>query len=1001
MNSFYFWKTWNNPYKQIYIFLLSLLGLLLLALVYSSYVGFEGVVKWEVETELEPIKVVIDQFAKNLFNFTVESDSYYALDKFVSSEVKSNVVYAYLFLGVVVLCVLFIITTFSYLDLYWFMGGMLCFLLFLFSMEIEMLELFGRVDRIPMVSIFLMYGGLSCLFNAYYKSASYLFRLLSFLFLTVLVGLVIYKYSSVATPFLYLANFGSLFPLMITIVLLLLVGYDVIKGFLYVVSSRKTVGSKNAVLNFVFASLLYLVNVLLLLLKKLYILELDIIYFNSFLLLVISSLLGIWMFKKRSEMFPSVLPFAPAGAFVYISLVIISFAGAAYAFINGNIGMIEAYERIIIYGHLFLGFVFFIYVLVNFISSFDKNIFVYEIIYQPGRMPFVAVPAIAITISVFFFLSQRKYPYHLAMAGYYTYAGDVMVYEGQYPLAFQYYRQAVLFDYPNHRANYSIAALSASLQDKETAKGYFENALFRDPTVQSYIGLSNAYMETGELFKALFQIQEGLKRFPDDGRLYNNLGVLFHKSNLADSSIHYFLKSKKIMEDKRVATSNILYLLAKKNLFTEADSIMEKENYPDYISFVNNNLTINNQLGRRTTIPFNAAVIKDSLLNANTYVYLVNGNVNALKDTSSVVAEKIGTLLNVAANDTYKDNLICQSALKKYYAGNRLGAILEMQVLNNNATSSSSFEYSTILGKWMLEEDLYAASADFFRSASKGGNVNTQLNYTIASALAGQYESALFVLNQLVNSPDKNISTLSVRLIKLLSVKNVNEALLLDEPERLQYFLLSVKKMSTEQSDKLYKSFTNEQVKVYAASALARFYMERNDVAKASQIFASISTLQQLNVFAEGERNYTALLLMTEMKDCKFLTENSRTLKLNSDKELLRDFFIAAMYECQGDSAKACEYYTKTLTSAPFMERAVSKAVNYLSAKGQQQTAYNYLVDILQSNSSVQMKKTYLELCLDMDLISYAESTLADLKGQITTLEYSKYQDKLIGIQNQ
>jgi hypothetical protein len=1001
MNSFYFWKTWNSPYKQIYIFLLSLLGLLLLALAYSSYVGFEGVVKWEVETELEPVKVVIDQFAKNLFNFTVESDSYYALDKFVSSEVKASTFYAYLFLGLVILGVLFVVTTFSYLDLYWFMGGMLCFLLFLFSMKIEMLELFGRVDRIPMVSIFLLYGGLSYVFNTYYKSASYLFRLLSFLFLTVLVGLVIYKYSTVATPFLYLANFGSLFPVMITVVLVLLVGYDIIKGFLYVVSSRKTVGSKNAVLNFIFASLLYLVNVLLLLLKKLYILELDIIYLNPFVLLIVSSILGIWMFKKRSEMFSSVLPFVPAGAFVYLSLVIISFSGAAYAFINGNIGMIEAYERIIIYGHLFIGFVFFIYVLVNFIFLFDKNISVYEIVYQPVRMTFLAVPAIAITVSVFFFLYQKKYPYHLAMSGYYTYAGDVMVYEGQYPLAFQYYRKAVSFDYPNHRANYSIAALSAALQDKETAKGYFENALFRDPSVQSYIGLSNAYMETGELFKALFQIQEGLKKFPEDGRLYNNLAVLFHKSNLADSSIHYFLKSKQLMEDKRVASSNILYLLAKKNLFEEADSIMETENYPDHISFVNNKLAIDNQLGKKTTIPFDASIIKDSLLNANTYAYLVNSNLNALKDTNHVVCDKIDTLLNVAANDAYKDNLICQSALKKYYSGNRLGAILEMQVLNNNATSSSSFEYSTILGKWMLEEDLYTASAGFFQSASKGGNLNTQLNYTIAAALAGQNESALFVLNQLVNSPDKNISALSARLIKILSVKNGNEALLLDEPERLQYFLLFLKKMSPDLSDKIYKSFTNEQVKVYAASALSRFYLERNNVTKAGQVFASISAIQQLNVFAEGEKNYTALLLMTEKKDGRFLAENSRTLKLNSDKELLRDFFIAAGYEYQGDSSKACEYYVKTLTSAPFMEVAVSKAVNYLSAKGQQQTAYNYLVDILQSNSSVQMKKTYLALCLDMGLISYAESTLADLKGQITSLEYSNYQDRLIRIQNQ
>ncbi|HWZ21182.1 MAG TPA: hypothetical protein VNW06_00940, partial [Cytophagaceae bacterium] len=315
MNSLYFWKTWNNPYKQIYIFLLSIFVFVLIALGYSSYKGIEGVVKWEVETELEPVKVVIDNFAKNLFNFNVESESFYALDKYVTTEIQVNTTYSYIYLIIIIIAVLFIITTFSFLDLYWFMGGMLLFLFFLFSMKIEMLGLFGRIDGIPMVILFLIYGSLSFAFNFYYKAASYLIRLVSFFALTLILGVVIYKYASVATPFLYLANFGSLFPIWITLIFIFVIGHDIIKGFLYIVSSTKTVGSKNSILNFFFASLLYLVNVLLLFLKKLYILELDIVYLNPFLLLVTSSVLGIWMFKKRTEMFSTVLPFTPAGAY--------------------------------------------------------------------------------------------------------------------------------------------------------------------------------------------------------------------------------------------------------------------------------------------------------------------------------------------------------------------------------------------------------------------------------------------------------------------------------------------------------------------------------------------------------------------------------------------------------------------------------------------------------------------------------------------------------------
>ncbi|HSZ24192.1 MAG TPA: hypothetical protein VK766_00655, partial [Cytophagaceae bacterium] len=946
---------------------------------------------------LEPVKVVIDQFTKNLYNFTVESNSYYALDKFVTTEIQVNTTYSYLFLSVLAVAIIFIITTISYLDLYWFMGGMLGFLLFLFSMKIEMLELFGRVDRVPMVSIFMLYGGISFIFNSYYKSVSYLVRLLVFMVITGLVGFVCYQYSSVASPFLYLANFGSLFPLWISVVFIFVIGYDNIMGFLYIVSSKKTIGSKNSLLNFIFASLLYLLNVLLLLLKKLYILELDIVYINPFLLLSISTILGIWMFKKRSEMFSSVLPFAPAGAYVYLSLALITFSGIAYAFINGNIGIIEAYERIIVYGHLFLGVVFFVYVLVNFIFLFDKKISIYEIVYQPLRMTFLAVPAIAITISIFFFLYQKKFPYNLAMSGYYTYAGDVMSYEGQYPLAFQYYQKAVSFDYPNHRANYAIAFLASSLNDKETAKGYFENALFRDPTIQSYVGLSNLYMETGELFKAMFKVQEGLLKFPENGRLYNNLAVLFLKSNMEDSAIHYFLKSKQLMEEKQQASSNILYLLAKRGLFNEADSIIATDNYPEYISFVNNKLTISNQLGKKETSSYSIH-IKDSILNANTYAFLVNRNLNSLKDSAQSELDELNKFSTVSSNDAYKDNLACQVSLRNYYSGDRLAAIQEMLILNSNTVSSA--DYSAILGDWMLEQDQYTMAADFFKSASKSGNQNNQVNFAIASSLADQQEEALLVFYQLTNAEDSTVRSIALKWIKILSVKNIQEALSLDEMDRLHYFLVLIQKKNLNALNTLYNSFTNEQVKIYASIALCRYYWEENNNGKAKEVFALVKNGEKLNGYVEKERNYMALLLSTTEKDLNYLKEKSKIIPLNSDRELLRDYFMAVSYELEGNNKEAISYYLKTLKGAPFVEFAVARSVSYLSKHGKQTEAYNYLVDILQINSSSSMQKAYLELCIEMTLISYAESTLHDLKPNLTKAEYLEYQERLLKIQN-
>ena len=994
MNSLYFWKTWNSPYKQLYFFLLSIFIFLLLILGYTSYNSIEGAVKWETETQIEPVKVVIDQFARNLMNFTVESESYYALDKFVSAEILVNTYYSYFYLFFIILGVLFILTTFSFLDLYWYMAGMLLFLCFLFNLKIDLLQLFGSIGHLPTIALFLVYSGISFLFNSFYKSVTYLIRFCSFLVLTIIVSFIIQHYSEVATPFLYLANFGSMFPLWITVIFILVIGYDIIKGLLYVVSSKNTAGSKNSLLNFFFASLLYLINVFLLLMKKMYVFDLGIIYLNPFLLLCVSSVLGIWMFKKRSELFSSVLPFAPAGAFVYISLAIISLSGASYALLNGNIGMVNSYEYIIIYGHMFLGFIFLIYVLVNFLKLFDKNVSIYEIVYQPVKLTFWAVPAFSITIAAMFLLYQKKYPYNLALSGYYTNAGDVMVYERQYPLAFEYYNEAISYDYPNHRANYSIAALASTLDDKETAKGYFENALLRDPSVQSYIGLSNNYVETGELFKALFQVQEGLKKFPEDGRLYNNLGVLYHKINLEDSSAYCFFKAKTLLTKRQVATSNILYLLAKRNLFEEADSIIQVENYVENISFQNNKLAILNQLGRRSKDSFIESFVKDSVLNANTYAYLVNSNINSLKDTSLNVADRILTVKNCASNESYKDQLTCQLALKKYYTGNRFAAIQDMTLLN--ATSSSKEIYSTLLGYWMFEQEQNKSASDYFKVASEGGNGNTQLNYVLTALLSNQKEDALFILYQLTNSSDKNIVNISNKLISSVVVKSEANAIELNESDRLQYFLIAIKNNSIDHLEQLYKSFTNDQAKVYAGCALCRLYIDRNELEKALSIYSSIKVIQQLNPYALGERNYTQLLLNVELKDVKFLSENATVLKLNSDKELLRSYFKAVSFEFTGDSIQANQFYLKSLSEAPYVDEVVLKAVNYLSKHGQQQLAYNYLVEIVQNNPTISTQKAYLELCLDMYFTNYAESTLEALKGQISASDYAQYQQRLI-----
>jgi tetratricopeptide (TPR) repeat protein len=399
-------------------------------------------------------------------------------------------------------------------------------------------------------------------------------------------------------------------------------------------------------------------------------------------------------------------------------------------------------------------------------------------------------------------------------------------------------------------------------------------------------------------------------------------------------------------------------------------------------------------MGKRSDQPSDRSFVTDTMINANVYAYLVNSNINALKDTASLLTSMIDTIKGKSSNERFKESLACQRALRKYYSGNRFEAIQDLLLLK--AMSSQIADYPTLLASWMLEQEQYHLAAEYYKEALLLGKKDIEINYAFASIMDNQPEDALFVLSQLRDREDHLYST----TIELISLKDAGKIYALDEPKRLQWFLYHLSSLTPETAQRLAESFTNPIVKVYAGAALCRYYLGREELAKAQEVFASIQAIQNLNPFAERERNYTFLLLKTKEKAGAALKENIR-LPLNSDKELLRDYFTGAAYAYTGDSVQACTFYMKTLKTAPYQETVIPSAVRYLSQHSRQQEVYDYLVEIVQNDPSVPMQKAYLELCLDMSLISYAESTLNGLKGRISAAEFAAYTARLQMIQNQ
>ncbi|HEX8549074.1 MAG TPA: hypothetical protein VF691_19060, partial [Cytophagaceae bacterium] len=493
MKDFFFWSRWSKTNRLLYLSILSLAAVSILFYAVSGLRGLGNVIEWSTQKNLSPFSLKIDEFTKGPISYKVEVETYLINETFKASEIKINQSPAILHLLLVFSSLCLLLTILSFLKRSWYIIGMAAFILFIVLLKLELLTVFNFGQEFTIVVLILVCG-LSYYFHAFNENVPFIPRLLSFAGCFAAIAMAISFGSKIEAPFLYLANFGVVGPIVLSLLFIIIIGYEVVGAFLFISTAGKNLEKKNRLLNFTIITFLYFANLILLLLKKKNYIEWDILYLNMFLLLFISFLIGIWGYKKRSITFRDTLPFSPYGALFYLSLAILTFSTIAYSFATGNDPLTECFEYSILYSHLCLGFIFFCYVGFNFMHLFNKNLSIYEVVYQPMRMPLFMVRGVGCAAILALFLYSNSFPFYLGLAGYYNGCGDVYTYNNDLLMAKQYYRSGVQFEFQNHRSNYSLASLADLENNKEVAQEYYTATLFKNPSEYSVVNLSNFYL---------------------------------------------------------------------------------------------------------------------------------------------------------------------------------------------------------------------------------------------------------------------------------------------------------------------------------------------------------------------------------------------------------------------------------------------------------------------------------------------------------------------------
>ncbi|RYU95606.1 tetratricopeptide repeat protein [Emticicia agri] len=696
MYQLFFWQNWSKTEKLISVCILLILLFSLVFLGFYWYHGLDSVIHWDVLSELDEIPTVTNSFSDGQLKYTINGNAYLVKERFLASKMETNVGATYIFLGLFVIGINLLLSAFSALPRYWFLGGMVALAGVFITFRLE--NVFNITNQAGFLVAFAGFAGLAFYLNNFATKASFIKRFTGFLLLTIIAFWVIQSFSKISHPFLALASYGLLSAIVFTVLFVLLIAHEIVASLVWVVSNSGIKG-KSSLNQFLIVSSIYLLNILLIFLERHQYIDWNILALSPMVLYIISTVLGIWGFRNVSEESDS-FNFRTIGAWLYLGLAIIATATISLAFATGNDPLIDAFQSFIIGVHLVMGFAFFLYVILNFIQAMQKGLPIHRILYRPQFLELSLFRLGALVGIVTLFSLKNFYIYYQANAGYYNTIADFYKASNDLSYAEAFYKEATHNDIRNHKSNYALATLAMEGNDKNNTGAFLKNALEKNPSPYAYAGLSKVLQEKDMFFDALFTLQEGVRKFPANQQLLTNLAWLYEKTKVTDSTLFYLNKAKENCTDCDLADAN---LLAYRLKYAKADTLKNQAEEKNSISIT----LLANQSAKRIN-EISTATLKlgsDSALNVSQFALIYN-HTTAATEKSLLSGKDLQKIQQKSANQGFYEDLEFAIASQNYYRENKIEGLKQLTILANDSTRKKQL-YNQVVGMWYLQQGVF------------------------------------------------------------------------------------------------------------------------------------------------------------------------------------------------------------------------------------------------------------------------------------------------------
>lgn len=982
MQSKFFWNSWPNHQKVPFVILLFVFTGAMVSMLLADYLGIHQSLDWNTLAEADKTTVIINEFTAGPFKLTQTGDISLFLKKFAgTSPLISSFSYT-LFAAFVIVLVLLIATVISTLEKFWFYIGAALFALFLVSLKLELLLLFDSSEKIGLIIALVIYLVTLFYFNQVNSVIRFWPRFLVLGLLTVCIGTFFYFSSTISAPFFYLSTSLISAAVVMSIVFILSVGHEIVAGFAYLLFGAGTNTTKNGTVHFLVISVIYLINVTLSYLHESNSIDWDIIYLNPFLLLALSSMLGVWGFRHRESLFSPVINFQSQGSIIYLSLGLITFSTIIHFYHVGNDAGLEIFRDFILYSHIGYGLIFIFYILGNFTGLLKSGLAIYKVIYKPTNMPYFTFRFAGTIVALAFLLKANyKVPLFQNAASNYNSIADYHYHNGEALLAERYYQEASEYALYNHKSNYNLAVINERAKNEERAIVRYKEAIKKWPSAQAYINLANLYEKQNRFFDALFIAKEGLNQFPNSLQIRTKLGLLYGSTSLIDSAVYHLDQAAKADNQNHVS-SNMLAVLAKNNIAISLDSIDQEYELGNDPITTNNSLALSNSMQRTIDYTFD---LKDSTLSNIDIALLENTYINKLLNPDTIDTNILRALANHEGNWGVKDKLDYLYCLHEYKNGDINNAFRKLNWIANTSEKVSA-KYFDDIGLWALEQNAPDVAVDYFQWAYERGYEQASLHLAIGLAESQQVEKAITAWDEIASSGTEQEMGMARSMLQILTadVKEIEEW---NDQEKFYFAKYRLGVRDTLKLEGLLPSMKNDDSKARMIFDMTQKLWNRNFTDAALSWYNKISGLQMTNKSLFNEIQFFELRMLAHLGKIRGLAEKINQGITFENRFLEKAYFTGLLNVVSGDTVAAKLNFEYISDRNPFYPEATIAAARYIHDYDPFK-AYEILLNAQEVNpNSIRLLEAYIYQCGRIQQNTSAEIALQAMAKHVTNEE--------------